>query len=137
MDIDVVIEKRKGWFSRDKKMVLDDSEHRAIYKITARVFRRNGYPNLNKLDAYGFVIFEQNDLPILHEELRNYRKQLDTNDLEVPIAVPDYSVGQELSEWDINFFKITNEERETISRLIEIVEDNIGKPNTSIKFVGW
>jgi hypothetical protein len=133
--IDVVIENRKGWFSKDKKRVIDDSEHRFIYKLYFRILGRDGFPKLNKIDIYFFAKFEQIDLPILLEELRNYRKQLDTNELEVPIE--SIGGGTELSEWELNFFKITNEERESITKLIEIVEENIGKPNTSIKFVGW
>lgn len=149
MPIDVIVEKRKGWFSKERMTVIrDDLEHNfAIEKIDGRVWRREVFPQLNKIDEYDSVKFEQNELPILLEELRIYRKKLDTDELEVPIdseslykdeKVPYECLWNDLMEIFheglLKSFKITNEERETISRLIEIVEDNIGEPNTSVLF---
>lgn len=139
--IRVYVLKRKGWFPWDRKLVIDDSNNR-IEKMPLRVSGR-GFPTLNKIGNNKSVKFEQNDFPILLDELRNYREKLDSDELEVPNYPEEYwnfveefdDVYEEgIKETLLIHYKITNEERETISRLIEIVDENIGKPNTSILF---
>jgi hypothetical protein len=147
MPIDVEVEKRKGWFSKERKTVIEDVENNhAIEKIPGRVYRRDGFSMLKKIDENASAKFKQTELPILLEELRIYRKKLDTDELEEPMPHPeDYyknfpfkiMPNVDISDYEDILYKITNVERDTISRLIEIVEDNVGEPNTSILFIGW
>lgn len=137
MPINVLVYNKTGIFSGEKELVIEeDPSHWSIHLITYRATRIKGIPILKRIDAQNIVTIWGNELPILLEELKIYRDQLDTNteELEEPVLREWEKQYSQIIERERAFLKITDEERETINRLIKVVEDNIGKPGSRIIF---
>ena len=84
MGIDVYVAKSEQDTWHKEPEFYDHNHDLAIEKLSARVYRRDEYSLLRRIDPYDKVVFNHDELHLLHEELRTYREHLNTKELEEP-----------------------------------------------------
>lgn len=147
MPYDIYSAKRKkrwfwkwSWWSWDEELIMRDHND-SFHKISFRVEEWERDSILNRIVRYSTIRFTQKELPILHQELKVYRDKLDTKELERVISLEEMK-ERFPTEFDIEFVhrrltdytKITEGEKEHISKLIKEIEKQIGKPDIYIVF---
>jgi hypothetical protein len=138
MPILLFVEKRIFWFTWDSKCVMKDWEyHFALDKMVVRVYKKEGYSLLNKINPLSIVEFGKKEVPLLLEELRKYRNQLESDQLEEPDFNKEVARYYEMStEMPFNY-QISDDERDEISKILELVEEYTGRGYINICFAGY